>query len=185
MTRRTPHPANAHVEMVRDDLRSIPRHGLPEGFALRLYRPGDEAAWVAIHQDADRLQAVTLDTFRDNFASDLRAMEDRCFFLVAPDGREVGTGTAWYDADYRGRPYGRVHWICIAEAYQGRGLAKPLLSTVLLRLARSHDRCCLSTSTARIAAINLYLKFGFRPAVRCDRDAEIWLRFLDDGGLRI
>ena len=177
-------PEDLPVEMIRHDLDNIPQHPLPEGFTLRTYRRGDEAAWVALHQDAEKLLRVTLDTFEDSFGDDRRALTDRCFFLVAPDGRDIGTGTAWYDPAYRGEEYGRVHWICIATGYQGRGLARPLLSAVLRRLARSHQRAYLTTSTARIAAIHLYLRFGFRPVTDSTEQAEAWRRFTQSNARR-
>jgi GNAT superfamily N-acetyltransferase len=58
---------------------------------------------------------------------------------------------------------------------QGRGLAKPLMSIVCRRLRElGHERAYLTTSTARIPAINLYLKFGFRPEIRDEEDRRAW-----------
>ena len=165
---------NRGILMARDDLEGLPEYPFPHGYKLRSFRPGDEATWVRIHEDADRLQQVTMRTFDEEFGHDVEALKDRCFFLVAPDGRDVGTGTAWYNADYKGKEYGRVHWICIIEEYQGRGLAKPLLAAVMRRLRRSHDRCYLTTSTGRLPAIDLYLGFGFMPVVDSEQDAEAW-----------
>lgn len=166
-------PANTGVEMIRDSLDAVPDYAVPEGFSVRNFRPGDEESWIAIHQNADELLDVTRATFDEAFGYDAEALKDRCFFLVAPDGHDVGTGTAWY-CTRRGLPYGRVHWICMVKEYQGRGLAKPLLSTVMKRLARSHDRGFLDTSTGRIPAIGLYLKFGFVPIIDSHEAAEAW-----------
>lgn len=165
---------NARICMVREHLDDIPRYDLPDGYGLRTYRPGDEESWVAIHQDADTLQDVTARTFERNFGDDRAALADRCFFLVAPGGRDVGTGTAWYDREFRGGGYGRVHWVCILRDWQGRGLAKPLMSAVLDRLARSHDRAFLTTAPGRPRAINLYLRFGFRPCAGPPEEREAW-----------
>jgi GNAT superfamily N-acetyltransferase len=169
-------PSNRHARlvMVRQHLDAVPQFPPPDGFRLRTFRPGDRKVWVAIHRDADRLQDVTAATFDENFGYDLPAMENRCFFLVGPDGRDVGTATAWYDDDFPGRPHGRVHWVCILRSFQGRGLAKPLMTAVLNRLARSHGRAYLTTSAGRLPAVGLYLKFGFVPLVRSDEDAAAW-----------
>jgi len=167
--------ADTEVCMVCDDPNRAPEHPLPQGFTLRTFRPGDENVWVAIHRDGDQRLKVTQETFEDQFGRDMEGMKDRCFFLVSPEGREIGTGTAWYGV-HGGRECGRVHWICLVKEQQGRGLAKPLLSAVMKRLARSHDRCYLTTSTSRIAAIGLYLRFGFRPVVTSPEQARAWWR---------
>ena len=93
--------------MVRDNLGDVPCYPLPEEFALRTFRPGDEATWVAIHQDAEKFIDVTRETFDRNFGHDLEAMKNRCFLLVAPGGRDVGTGPAWYDKDWYLAKYGK------------------------------------------------------------------------------
>jgi GNAT superfamily N-acetyltransferase len=92
----------------------------------------------------------------------------------------VGTITAWRNADYRSAAYGRVHWVAIVPAFQGRGLARPLLAACLRRLSElGYGGAYLTTSPPRLAAINLYLRFGFTPDVQSVRDAEAW-RLLAD-----
>lgn len=162
------------LRMLRPTLDDLPRRELPEGFALRLYRPGNADAWVRIHELADFLNDVTHRTFDKQFGYDLAAMEDRCYFLLDEAGEEIGTATAWYDDDFHGCAIGRVHWVAIVPAFQGRGLAWPLMAAVMDRLARSHDRVYLSTNSPRLPAIHLYLKMGFRPFMRIGRDADGW-----------
>jgi GNAT superfamily N-acetyltransferase len=165
---------NIDVWMVRRNLEEIPQFALPEGFEIRTYRPGDEDAWVWIHELADVWNVVTRESFDRNFGYDLEAMKDRGFFLDAPDGRTIGTTTAWYDEDFHGKTYGRIHWVAIVPEFQGRGLAKPLLSAAMNRLAQSHDRCYLSTATPRLPAIHLYLNYGFQPFLHAEKCQEGW-----------
>jgi len=95
--------------------------------------------------------------------------------LCDAQGEAIGTATAWFNNDYYGQPYGQLHWVAIVPEAQGQGLAKPLLSIVLNRMAElGHTRCYLGTSTARIPAINLYCKFGFVPHVRNADDLAVW-----------
>jgi ribosomal protein S18 acetylase RimI-like enzyme len=70
---------------------------------------------------------------------------------------------------------GRVHWVAILPAFQGRGLAKPLLTAVCLRLRElGHTSAYLSTSAARIPALNLYRQFGFAPVIRDEMERAVW-----------
>ena len=61
----------------------------------------------------------------------------------------------------------------------GRGLAKPLMTSICRRLRElGHEHVYLSTSTARRAAIGLYLKFGFAPVIRSEEDGAAWREVL-------
>jgi len=163
------------VGMIRENLEDIPRFAVPEPFAIRRFRPGDEAAWVRIHEIADEYNHVTFETFDRAFGEDPAALPERMFFLCDEAGREIGTATAWYDEDYRALPFGRVHYVAIVPAFQGRGLAKPLMSVVCYRLRElGYERARLVTQTERVRAIGLYLKFGFVPDVQSDEERRAW-----------
>jgi len=166
---------NVEVGMVRADLEGIPHHALPPGYSVRWYRPGDEELWVGLQSAADKLNPITPELFQRAFGSDAKVLAERQCFLCAPNGTAIGTATAWFD-DMHNRPaYGRLHWVAIAPETQGRGLCKPLLTVVLNRMRElGHERAYLTTSTARIRAINLYLKFGFVPEVRNANDYAAW-----------
>jgi ribosomal protein S18 acetylase RimI-like enzyme len=163
--------------MIRKNLEQIPGFELPDGFALRWYQPGDEETWLQIHLAADRLQPITPDLFNQQFGSDITVLPQRQCYLLAPDGQAIGTATAWFKDNFEGRRFGRVHWVAIVPEYQGRGLAKPLMSTICRRLQElGHDCAYLTTSTARLPAINLYRRFGFEPLIRTPEEADIWKR---------
>ena len=164
-----------HVDMVREDLDDIPRFELPAPYTMRWYRPGDEEAWLDIHLRAEKYLKVAPDLFEKQFGTDPEPLARRQCYLCDADGTPIGTATAWFDDDYRGRPHGRVHWVAIVPERQGRGLSKPLLSRVCLRMRElGHERACLTTQTVRIPAISLYLKFGFVPDIRDESDARAW-----------
>ncbi len=170
-----PHIENQRVLMLRPHLRDIPDYAFPAGFALRPMQVAEEGIWTEIHREAERYVPVTDDAlFRAQFGADLDAVPERCFFMVNAAGFAVGTISAWYDRDFRGQEYGRIHWVAIRPSHQGQGLAKPALSAALYILARRHDRCYLSTSSARIPALNLYLNFGFLPDLTLPDAPEIW-----------
>ncbi len=168
---------DVRVVMTRPTLEGIPQHALPPGYAFTPYAPGDERHWVAIHERADGGDAAFAERFRRAFGADAALLAARQVYVrhlaggaTGAGGTPVGTATAWldpFDRDADGTPVGRVHWVALVPEHQGRGLAKPLLTWVLARLAAlGHRRAYLVTSTARVRAINLYRQFGFRPAVR-------------------
>ncbi len=172
------------VRMVLDPLPACQGAApLPAGFSMRRYRPGDSADWVRIHQLADELQEVSQWHFEQSFGLTDRLLAERQYYLCAPGGSPIGTATAWFNPCFEGQRYGRVHWIALAPEYQAMGLGKALLMTVLRRLHQlRHDRVYLSTDTARIPAIRLYLSAGFRPRLRDASDQRAWRAFSDCTG---
>jgi GNAT superfamily N-acetyltransferase len=167
---------NLDICMIRENLDGIPDYALPAGYAIRWYQPGDEEAWRKIHLLADPYTKMTPSLFEKQFGKDVRMLADRQCFLVDSNDSPIGTATAWM-GDHGGQSLGRIHWLAIVPVEQGKGLAKSLLSTVCERLKNlGHNSAFLTTQTIRIAAINLYLKFGFVPAVDSEQDKQVWRR---------
>lgn len=152
------------VTMVRDNLEDFPQAELPAGYRLRGYREGDREVWTALQLAAEPIIDVTPDLFDRQFAHALEAMPDRAFFLETLDGTPAGSITAWWEPKLsEPGARGRIHWVVIHPDFQGRGLAKPMMTHAMRRLARSHAAAMLGTSTGRPWAIKVYLDFGFRP----------------------
>lgn len=167
--------AGIGVSMVRHNLDDIPQFDLPEPYSMKLYQSGDGEAWLRIEKESEKHFPVEDELFEDQFGNELELLSNRQFFICDENGKEIGTATAWFNNDYNGLVYGLVHWVAIVPSEQGKGLAKPLMSAVCNRLKElGYDRALLNTSTARIPAINLYLKFGFVPEIKNDKDKEIW-----------
>jgi GNAT superfamily N-acetyltransferase len=143
---------------------AIPQYALPSGYRFRTYRPGDEAAWMALHHAAEKFFPVRPDLFEREFGQHLDALADRMFFVESATGEVVGSITAWWEHD-RANPQerGRIHWVVVDPAHQGRGLAKPMMTHAMQRLAASHPAAMLGTSTGRTWALKVYLDFGFVP----------------------
>ncbi len=170
---------NVALVMARADLKGIPRHAVPVGYGIRPYAPGDEQAWLEVQAAADRYNEITLELFRREFGADPALLGRRLFFLVDADGAAIGAAAAWFADEHRGKPVGRVHWVAIRPTNQRRGLAKPLMSHVCVRLRElGHERAFLTTSSARIPAIALYLRFGFVPAIERPEHAAAWTELL-------
>ncbi|MFC1635747.1 GNAT family N-acetyltransferase [Planctomycetota bacterium] len=164
------------IRMIRENLDDIPDYDLPTGYSIRWYRPSDEKSWRSIHLLADKYTDVTSGLHEKDFGCNTQELAERQCFLVNSKGSPIGTASAWFD-DLGEQSPGRVHWVAIIPTEHGKGLAKPLLMTVCNRLKElGHSRAHLTTQTVRIPAINLYLKFGFVPAIDSERDRNIWRR---------
>lgn len=161
--------------MIRSDFRSIPESPLPPGYTMRWYQPGDAVHWMRIHHDAEPYHEITPELFNHEFGCDSERLCACQCFLQDAVGRVVGTGTAWSAGESPEVPCGRVFWLAIIRSHQGRGLGRPLLAAVCHRLRElGHERACVFTSTGRLAAVNLYLSFGFQPQIRSESDRAVW-----------
>jgi ribosomal protein S18 acetylase RimI-like enzyme len=163
------------LTMVRDHMDNIPSFACPEGFRIRTFVRGDQQHWARVEALAGEFtdEDEALRDFEEEFGAVLDRMEDRCFLLEDGHGDPIGTATAW-SGDFAGQERGRVHWVGIVPAYQGRKLAKPLLSTVMARLARDHASAFLTTQTTSYRAVNMYLDFGFVPLLVDQADEAGW-----------
>ena len=166
---------NYAVHMVRESLNDLPEFSLPAPYSIRWYRPGDKEHWLAIHLEAEKFFKVWPALFEREFGRDEAVLAQRQAYLCDGTGTPIGTASAWFNPDYEGQPYGQIHWVAIVPDHQGRGLAKPLMSVICRRMRDlGHDRAYLGTSTGRIEAVGLYLKFGFVPKIRSDKDILYW-----------
>ncbi len=168
-------PTNFSIAMTLTHLNDLPAPSLPNGFRVRAFAPGDEVHWLALQQASDTLSVFTPDTFRLKFGTGAEAHAARIRFLETEAGKPVATAAAWFDDLYRRTEYGRVHWVAVHPDYQGRGLSTPLMLAILdLTRELGHSAAYLTTGTARLAAINLYLKLGFTPWLRDAQERGHW-----------
>jgi ribosomal protein S18 acetylase RimI-like enzyme len=137
-------------------------------------RRDEGPVWADVQRDAEPYISIDPGLFEREFGSDPAAIERRCFLLVNERDVAVGTISGWYALDFKGAPAGRLHWLAVRPACQGRGLGRAAVSFVLHRMAERHDRCFLITSAARLHAVKLYLDFGFRPDLERPGAVEAW-----------
>jgi GNAT superfamily N-acetyltransferase len=168
-------PAPIALVMTRQNLNNLPAYPLPPGFAVKWFQPGDESRWLQIHLAAEREREITPALFRSEFGQDGAVLGERQCFLLDACGQAVGTATAWLGDLVQGERWGRVHWVAIRPEFQGRGLGRPLMTVVCERLRElGHSRAFLRTTATRLPAINLYLRFGFKPWPRAAAEAAAW-----------
>ena len=93
--------------------------------------------------------------------------------FLTDGGKPFATATAWFSDDDPSE--GRLHWVSVDRAHQGKGLSKPLVSLAMHRMrALGYKTAYLTTQTASWVAIKVYAQFGFRADVREEREIEGW-----------
>jgi len=143
-----------------------PRFDLPDGFSFVLWEPGLETEWARIHTDLGQFKSIEEGekVFAGEFLDRPELARKRCFFVKAANGAVVATASLW-DGDLFGSILPRIHWVAVAPAWQGYGLAKALLSHLfdLFQAVEAGHYLYLVTQTWSFKAIHLYQRFGFRP----------------------
>ncbi|MDA3961689.1 MAG: GNAT family N-acetyltransferase, partial [Planctomycetota bacterium] len=174
--------AGSNVAMIRHALADVVALPLPPGHTLRgMQSAADIAAWTHIQGESDPWNRVTDSLFREQYGSNDILIAQRCLLLWDRD-TPIGTIGAWFNPSYQGADAGRIHWVAIRPAWQGRGLAKPMLSAALAVLARHHSRAYLHTQSERLPAIRLYAQFGFQPHCTKPADTQIWAHIIEKLG---
>jgi len=147
--------------MMLPSLDEVPSHPLPSGYSWRFFEPGDELRWAEIETSAGEFATPQdgLARFRRDYPTN-DELDERLIFLTL-DEKPVATITAWHvDTPTDGK----IQWVSVDAAYQGRGLSKPLVSLALQRLRElGHTAACLHTQTESWVAVGVYASFGFRP----------------------
>lgn len=174
--RRRPEIEFVSVVMRIDSLSNLPHFLLPAPFSIRTFVDGDERSWAEIESLAGEFtdRSKALQHHQKEFGGKVNELRHRCFFLLDPTGKPIGTATAWYNSDFLGGGYGRLHWVAIVPEWQGKNLAKPLVSAAMRELALHHDRVYLTTQTTSHKAIKIYLDFGFRPYIVDESEQRGW-----------
>ena len=160
-------------------LEALPAFALPERYGWRFYQPGDEREWARIETSAGEFpcREAGLLRFRQAFAGG--ALQERMLFLT-DDGIPFATATAWHESAAEGR----LHWVSVDAAHQGRGLSRVIVHLAMQRLRElGYSSAVLSTQTASWVAIKVYHRFGFRPLLRNRCEAEGWKIVSDKTGI--
>ena len=148
-----------------DDTSKFIKYELPEGFHYEFYKPGDEEEWVNIHIESGEFTSVEmgLKHFHDFYDSFIEELPKRCVFIVdSRTGEKVGTATISLLNEPEYGYNGAVDWVAIKKRYQGKHLAKPLISK-FMEIANNvgHSKLILHTQTNTWLAGKLYLDYGY------------------------
>lgn len=162
------------VLMTRKNNEFYKKYKLPAGYKIRAYEEGMEEAWANIEFAAGEFESNddALARFKSEFIDSGEDLSKHCFFIEAPNGEVIGTTSLWFGKHFDYIKY-RIHWVAIHPDYQGKGLAKCLISYVLnLDVLKSERYVYLTTQTWSYNAIAMYLKFGFKP--HCGDKPDNW-----------
>lgn len=156
-------------------LKEVPEYPLDKKYRLRLFEEGDEEHWSTIVTKTGEFEdiAQARKRFSQEFAPFLDEVKRRMLFLETDDGQVVGTSTAWY-GNWNGKEIGRLHWVEIIPDYQGRKLAKPLVTAAMKVLQTLHNQAYLKTQTTSFPAINMYDQLGFVPVITTPEEQYGW-----------
>lgn len=159
-------PVRELWQMSRSLQSPLPEAGLPGGFSVRAFRPGeDDDAWLAVN-------AAAFSHHPEQGAwqpSDLRQriaepwFDASGFLLLVDDATGRLAGFHWTKVHPEG--VGEVYVVGVAPEYQGRGLAKPLTVVGLTHL-RDHGlpTVMLYVDGDNTAAVRTYSGLGFTRA---------------------
>ena len=150
------------LEMVRPSVARVRVPRVPEGYVLRQFRAGDEAAY-------DEL-------FRLAFADEGRFGEmvehalEGGFFVIEclASGELVSSCQAWRGSSIMpGHPGAAgIGWLVTDPSHARRGLGTIVAACATNRLVEAgYRRPCLGTEDFRLAAISIYLKLGWVPYI--------------------
>lgn len=154
------------VAMVKINTIDYPKYYLPEGYSFCNYEESLEDEWIKLQVSVDHIdnEEEAKKIFKDVFLKFPNELEKKCVFIKDENGNIAGTASLWR-GEHFGQVLQRVHWVAVSPNYQGKGLAKALISKVLdvYNDLGHKDFIYLTTQTWSYKAVKIYLDFGFEP----------------------
>jgi len=153
-------------------LKDPPVWTMPDGYALRTYRPGDEKAHVRLMKGAG---------FSEWSETALDGALQKClpggFFLIvhAADESLVATAMALHNPSERHPLGGELGWVAADSEHKGKGLGYCVCAAATARfLDAGYSDLYLRTDDFRLPAIKTYLKLGWIPFLFAPDMDERW-----------
>jgi mycothiol synthase len=147
-----------------------PTPEVPEGYALRTYRPEDAEALIELERKAGftKWDRELLDEM-------LARALPRGIFVVEHEGELVATAMATHNPTDRHPFGGELGWVAGHPAHSGRGLGRAVCAAVIRRYAQAgYERVYLATDDERLPALSIYLRLGFEPFLYAPGMEERW-----------
>lgn len=154
------------VIMEKFDANIYPRFELPSNYSFVNYYEGLEKEWARLQLEVE--QADALEEAEEQFSKEFLPYKEDLYkqmIFVKNDKDEiVATSCIW-----NGRMFGddrmRIHWVAVSPKYQGLGISKAMMTKLLdIYNELGNERYIhLTSQTWSYKAINIYIKFGFKP----------------------
>ncbi len=165
-------PAQLQMVWPRHRLATPPEVRVPDGYALRPYRSGDQPGFYQVMAragfgawDDARLQPWMA-----------RILPDGWFMAMhAASGAIVATAMALHDHSELHPFGGELGWVAADPDHRGRGLGQAVSAAVTARLiAGGYRDIHLYTEDHRLAALKTYLALGYVPFLFAPEMAPRW-----------
>lgn len=154
---------NIIMRIPAESIKKIPEPKLPEGFSIRNFQPGDEQYWIRLKIAVLEFEREEgLDYFGRHYLPYMEDLQNRCFFVVNPEGLPVATAMAWYEDSELGH-HAVLEWVSCDPEYQGLGLGRAVVSAAVrhFMVVEPGLDAFLHTQTWSPPAVHLYHKLGF------------------------
>lgn len=159
------------LEMVRPaslGMAVVPR--MPEGYMVRQFRHGDEEQYDELFHLAFEDQG--------RFPEILERTLEQGFFLVEylESHAVISSCLAFHGSSSPRHPdAGQLGWLVTDPAHTGKDLGTIVSALATNRLlAQGYTRPFLGTEDARLLAISIYLKLGWRPYIYSESTESRW-----------
>lgn len=163
--------SSRQLRMVHRSPDDLPEIGLPKGYELRTYIPGDEAAWAEIMNTG--IGSWTVERVHEELTGKPQFRADGLFFITCQD-KAVASACAW-TLEPGELEKGYLHMVCVLPEHRGKQLGY-LVTLAVLHYFREHGfkEVWLSTDDQRLPAVKSYLRLGFEPFYEDDAHVERW-----------
>ena len=153
--------------MFKISLDNISEVSLPEGYSFAFYQDGDEKSWIDIEVSSNEAINVVegQEAWNEYYAINKDKLYDRLLFIVDNNTNEkIATATAYFNTWTNDEKEGFLHFVAIKKEYQGKKLAKSLITHTLNQLKKlGYKEAFISTQTTTWLAAKLYLDLGAYP----------------------
>jgi len=164
------------LKMVWAGTAPLPAVDLPEGYAVRSFREGDEEKYAALLNDKD-LGSWTVERLQSILDNPLSP--DGTYFVTWNDDL-VAVASALDAGGGSDKPVAEVGWVAAVPAHKGKKLGMAVCTAAINHLLdRGYEEIFLLTDHWRYPALKIYLKLGFEPRRDGPDDRYLWQKICE------